>query len=221
MTASFRWTFAVAAVIITSTGCGSKPTVVQFRDSGPPYDVGSGDGAVSDGSSDDSGPSDAHGMVPEDRLYFAVDASRGVALGSILAIRTEVARTDFNSNGYDWRVFADEIDIVVERGVGVGDVRQLTVLAPPSKCEAYTGGVLQPDVRTSVCVPRESRINPVRGDRLLGIIGLTGDFSPRQMSYTIQVDAASGLVDLSPLGLPSDTVEGTWNRILAAWARRH
>lgn len=144
--------------------------------------------------------------------------SRGVAVGAVEAVRTDAHVEHVEVVGYNWSIYYDEIDLVVERGLGTTVPPRVTILGAPARCEASLDGVPQPDVRLSTCTPRDPALAVARGARVLVFTGGPGASLPRQLTFLVHVDAR-GVVDLSGVGGGSETVDVVWAAIERARGR--
>jgi hypothetical protein len=216
----------VYVMSVCAMACGStSPPLVQTADSAPwsgsdaaPTDVSAGLYDAGDGGatvSDDAGDG---GATLGDWLEQRATQSRGVAVGTVEAVRTDAHVEHVELFGYSWSIYYDEVDLVVERGLGTTVPPRSTILGVPARCEASLDGVPQPDVRLSTCSPRDPALAVARGARVLVFTGGPGASLPRQLTFLVHVDAR-GVVDLSGVGGGEELVDVVWGRIERARGR--
>lgn len=182
------------------------------------------EGTLPPGSSDssivvlDAQPGDAETEPSYDRFDLLARGAGGVLIGRVDAIRTDATVVRSSVGGYDWLIYYDEVDMVVEYGVGSTVPPRATVLGIPARCEATLQGVPQPDARLSICSPREPGSSVRVPERIMAFVGGRGISQPAQLAFIARIDGR-GFVDLSVFGLPPQTVDMAWQRVELARSR--
>lgn len=177
---------------------------------------------VSDAATSEARPEATQGVdrgPPPDRLANLVMGAHTVVVARISEVRPEARVVEMTFNGYDWRVYYDEVVLQTDRYLGSNAAPTLTVLSPPSRCDAFLGGVYVREARTSLCVDRGASRSVGVGTRILGFVGIPGDSSIEQMSIFIEIDSRDHLnADIAGRG--PTTVESIWQEVEEAWGRR-